>query len=355
MVWVTAMKDNIIKAIEAKAKCKKTRLLVFSYILSLMIAGIVYVTGGKSNVYANLMYLPIAIVAATSGRKQGVIIAVVNGLLIGYFMHFDKTFAISIDTANWILRMVIYSIMAFIIGTFSEHYRQEYEKNIYNKKLAAEAQMATIYSLVKLSESRDDSTGAHIERVAFFCKFLAEKMRYMEKYKNDIDEEYVQTIFEASPLHDIGKVGIPDYILLKSGQLTEEEFEIMKSHTTIGAKTLLEVHKKYPNDKVIEMGIEITNYHHEKWDGSGYPFGLSGEQIPLSARIMALADVYDALRSKRVYKEAYSHKESVEIIKQGRGTHFDPDIVDVFLAYEAEFEKAFDTLSSAEKNSTAAL
>ncbi len=151
---------------------------------------------------------------------------------------------------------------------------------------------------------------------------------------------------KASTLHDIGKVGIPDSILHKPGKLTSQEFEIMKNHTNIGANTLLEVKKKYPDSKFLELGINITLYHHEKWDGSGYPHGLRGENIPLSARIMAIADAYDALRSKRVYKEAYSHEKSLEIIKQGKGTHFDPEIVDVFIENEAEFNNIFNNLDS---------
>ncbi len=143
-------------------------------------------------------------------------------------------------------------------------------------------------------------------------------------------------------MHDIGKVGIPDSILLKPGRLSAEEFEIMKTHTTIGAETLLEVKRKYPDNKFVEIGIKIAHYHHEKWDGTGYPEGLSGEDIPLSARIMAFADVYDALRSSRVYKEAYSHEESIEIIKQSGGTHFDPEILKVFLENEIEFKSTFE-------------
>jgi len=232
-------------------------------------------------------------------------------------------------------------IIAFVIGFFADYNRQEFEKSSRKDKEILEAQMATIYSLVKLSESRDDDTGAHLERVSVFCELLA-NLRSIPKYRDYINDDYIDNLTKASPLHDIGKVGIPDEILLKPGKLTEAEFEIMKKHTTIGADTLKEVKKRYPNNKFLELGVNITLYHHEKWDGTGYPHGLAGEAIPLSARIMAVIDVYEALRSKRVYKDTYSHQESLEIIKQGAGTFFDPEIVDVFVQNQAEFEEAFE-------------
>jgi putative two-component system response regulator len=142
----------------------------------------------------------------------------------------------------------------------------------------------------------------------------------------------------------LGKVGIADAILLKPGRLTEDEFEIMKTHTTIGAETLESVHKQYPKNEFIKMGIEIAKYHHEKWDGSGYPLGLSGESIPLSARIMALVDVYEALRARRPYKEPFSHDKSKALIIEGIGKHFEPNIVEGFLSIEADFETFYDSM-----------
>ncbi|HHY52710.1 MAG TPA: HD domain-containing protein, partial [Clostridiales bacterium] len=146
----------------------------------------------------------------------------------------------------------------------------------------------------------------------------------------------------ASPLHDIGKGGIPDAILLKPGKPTPEEFEIMKTHVTVGHKTLASVQEQCAVNAFLQTGMEITLCHHEKWDGSGYPNGLKGEAIPLSARIMALADVYDALRSKRVYKDGFSHEESVEIIRRESGRHFDPHLVELFLQHHQEFCRIFE-------------
>jgi putative two-component system response regulator len=211
-------------------------------------------------------------------------------------------------------------------------------------KEISESQIATIFAMAKLAESRDKDTGDHLQRIQVFCRLIAEKLSMHPKYNAWIDADFISFLQKASPLHDIGKVGIRDVILLKPGKLTPEEFEEMKQHTSIGANTLEEVYQKYPSNYFVKIGIEIAESHHEKWDGSGYPKGLKGEEIPLSARIMALADVYDALRSKRVYKEAYSNEKTREIIAQGSGKHFDSFVVDAFLEMEQEFENAYTEL-----------
>jgi putative two-component system response regulator len=227
----------------------------------------------------------------------------------------------------------------------NRHLNQLVENKV---KEISESQMETIYALVKLSEARDDETGTHTERVAAFCSLLVNKLREIPNYQDYINDSYVENIYKASPLHDIGKVGIPDHILLKPGKLSPDEFEIMKTHTTIGAKTLMEVKNKYPKNLFIELGNKIALSHHEKWDGSGYPLGLKGNEIPLEGKIMALADVYDALRSKRVYKDAYPHEKCCTTINEGSGSHFDPEIVNVFLKYESEFDSIFNSYNSVE-------
>ena len=226
-----------------------------------------------------------------------------------------------------------------------EKYSQHLELLVDEKvREISSSQMATIYALIKLSESRDDDTGAHIERTASFCRLLAEKARSIAEYENAITDIFIETIYKASPLHDIGKVGIPDSILLKPGKLTEDEFTIMKSHVRIGYDTLSKVGQQYDKNDFLKMGMDIALYHHEKWNGSGYNKGLKGDTIPLSARIMALADVYDALRSKRVYKEAFSHEKSIEIISSSKGSHFDPALVDVFIQNQVEFESLYESI-----------
>ncbi len=211
-------------------------------------------------------------------------------------------------------------------------------------KEISESQMETIFALAKLAEARDKETGDHLKRIQIYCRLMAENLSMHPEYKDRINAEFIDTLKKASPLHDIGKVGVRDVILLKPGKLTPEEFEEMKQHTSIGAKTLKEVYQIYPGNYFIKIGIEIAQSHHEKWDGSGYPEGLCGEEIPLSAQIMALVDVYDALRSRRVYKEAYSNKKTQEIILQGSGKHFSSLIVETFLEFEQEFDKVYAEL-----------
>ena len=203
--------------------------------------------------------------------------------------------------------------------------------------LALETRDVAIFALAKLAESRDSDTGAHLERVQHYCKALCQCLTAKEKFKGTINHEYIRLIFQTSPLHDIGKVGIPDAILLKPGRLTPEEFEVMKSHTTIAADTLDAALEKFPGVAFLKMAKEIAESHHEKVDGTGYPYGLKGDEIPLCGRIIAVADVYDALVSSRVYKPAMTHEEACKLIKEGRGKHFDPDIVDAFFAVGDKF------------------
>ena len=208
---------------------------------------------------------------------------------------------------------------------------------IESYKKLQNARAATILGLAKLAEYRDEGTGTHLERIREYAKRLAEEMAKNFRYHTIITQDYIEDIFQSSILHDIGKVGIPDAILLKPGKLTDEEFEVIKRHTTMGGDAIRIIESRIKERSFLYMGKEIAYNHHEKWDGSGYPRGLQGEEIPLSARIVALADVYDALTSKRFYKEAYSHERSKDIILGLKGSHFDPEIADAFLILEAEF------------------
>jgi putative two-component system response regulator len=204
-------------------------------------------------------------------------------------------------------------------------------------KQIADGHIGMILAMSKLAECRDPETGEHLERMREFCRILARQLQHQPLFGSYIDDKYVEALYAASPLHDIGKVGIPDMVLLKPGQHTPEERKLMEQHTVIGAETLRAVHKLHPNNELMKLGIQIAEAHHEKWDGTGYPHGLAGENIPLSARILALADVYDALRAARVYKPAYDHERAREIIIDGSGRHFDPMLVQAFLAVEDEF------------------
>ncbi len=201
------------------------------------------------------------------------------------------------------------------------------------------ARMATILGLAKLAEYRDEGTGTHLERIREYAKIIAEEMAKNPKYAGHITPEFIDDIYQSSILHDIGKVGIPDAVLLKPGRLSDEEFDVIKRHTNLGGDAIKAIEMQIEGQSFLALGKEIAYNHHEKWDGSGYPRGLNGEDIPLSARIIALADVYDALTTKRFYKEAYTHEKSRQIIIDLKGTHFDPEVLDVFLVLADEFDR----------------
>jgi putative two-component system response regulator len=205
-----------------------------------------------------------------------------------------------------------------------------------------------IFALAKLAESRDPETGEHINRMRHYSLTLAQQMRRTSPYADQIDDQFPQDLFRSSPLHDIGKVGIPDAILLKPCKLTWEEFEIMKTHTTIGANALKEAAQHGQCGSFLEMAIDIARHHHERFDGSGYPDGLSGEEIPLSARIVALADVFDAMTTRRVYKPAYDPQVATCMVEECSGTHFDPVIVEAFRAQHDEFLRIWSDSASSE-------
>lgn len=196
-------------------------------------------------------------------------------------------------------------------------------------------QDVTILALSSMAETRDNETGNHILRTQRYVRAIAEEMATRYEMEDVLTPSFISQLFKSAPLHDIGKIGIPDHILLKPGPLTPEEFEVMKTHTIIGFEALAKAEKSIGVDLgFLTCAKEIALSHQEKWDGSGYPEGLAGDAIPLSARLMAVADVYDALISKRVYKQAFSHEKAIAIMREGRGTHFDPKILDAFLAIE---------------------
>jgi putative two-component system response regulator len=198
--------------------------------------------------------------------------------------------------------------------------------------------VSTIFAMSKLAESRDPETGHHLERIRDFCCILGRHLQHEPELAGYVTDTYIDSLYAASPLHDIGKVGVADAILLKPGQHTPEEKLIMQKHTLIGADMLRAVYAEHPHNDLVRLGIQIAESHHERWDGKGYPHGRAGEDIPLSGRIVALADVYDALRAQRVYKPAFSHAESRVFIFNGDGTHFDPKVVTAFRRAEDEFE-----------------
>ena len=212
--------------------------------------------------------------------------------------------------------------------------------NFVSRQARNEAHDSVVTALATLAEHRDTETGKHLERVTAYALYLSDELRKEEPFRTQIDDDFVRELRRAMPLHDIGKVAVPDHILLKPGKLTPIEITIMRQHAEAGAETLRSVMKRAPGAWFLKMAEQIALCHHEWYDGSGYPRGLKESAIPLSARIAALADVYDALTSKRPYKDAMPHAQAAHIIREGRGSQFDPAIVDAFFRREAEFSMA---------------
>jgi response regulator RpfG family c-di-GMP phosphodiesterase len=208
---------------------------------------------------------------------------------------------------------------------------------------------AALLGLAGLAEWRDPETGGHLERLRGYARLLAEGLRETPKYASTIHQGYLDALFRAVPMHDIGKVGIPDNILLKPGKLTDDEFVIMKKHAEVGAKVLRSMAEKTGHDSFLDMAYDIALHHHEKYDGTGYPTGLAGEAIPLAARITAVADVYDALVTDRVYRKAWSHERAVAYILENTASHFDPDVVNVFTQRANAFLQLKTDLESASR------
>ena len=266
----------------------------------------------------------------------------------------DKILAFTKGGVDYVTKPFQPEVVRARVETHLRLRRLQKEQESYSRELESRAeaqvkeiaagQFATIFALSKLAESRDDDTGKHLERVQAFCSLLATALRDDSGFSDQIDDEFIENIQHASPLHDIGKVAIPDRILLKPSKLTSDEFEVMKTHSTHGTRTLEAVASQYPNNAFVDMGIEIAHSHHERWDGRGYPQGLNGEAIPLSARIVCLADIYDALRSRRCYKEAFSHAKARGIIEEQNGQALDPHIVPTFHRLEGDFRSVWDRM-----------
>ncbi|MCZ6815436.1 MAG: response regulator [Planctomycetota bacterium] len=243
-------------------------------------------------------------------------------------------------------------------GALKELSRANSEIHLYNTKLErvvrertaeiVETRDMTVFALAKLAESRDPETGEHLERIRSYSQILAEELAETGPYTEDIDKTFLANLHMSSPLHDIGKVGIPDAILLKPGRLSAMEFRIMQSHSLIGADALREAAEHTQSGGFLNMAVEIAEAHHERFDGSGYPHALSETDIPLAARIVALADVYDALTSVRVYKSAFKPEVARSMIENESGQHFDPAIADAFTKRFADFLQVREQCGTAE-------
>lgn len=265
-------------------------------------------------------------------------IKIISELITGLIFFFGSIF---VFLENNLHKNIVSSIKknydkTIMISTALE---EEREKLLSLNKKLTQTEDVTIYALAYQAELRDSVTGNHIVRTSKYVELLTTELMKNDKYKDYISVEYKTEIVKSAPLHDIGKVGIPDNILLKEGPFTDEEFDIMKKHCEFGADIIRKAMSKLKFKSFLEIAEQLVKSHHEKWDGSGYPNCLKGEEIPLSGRIMAVADVYDALRSKRQYKEAFSHKKSCQIILKDSGTHFDPEVIRSFEELLDEFEQ----------------
>ncbi|MDT8298908.1 MAG: HD domain-containing protein, partial [Spirochaetaceae bacterium] len=237
-----------------------------------------------------------------------------------------------------VISLVALSGLVFYVLLFILFYRSYVSLRRSNRRLE-KTQAVTIRTMSRLAELRDTDTGAHIDRTSLYCEVLARELMKKKQYSGYISHKYVEDLKRSAPLHDIGKVGIPDSILNKPGPLTDEDWILMKRHPKLGAQILKKAVEELDFQSYFEIGLQVALCHHENWDGTGYPEGLSGERIPLSSRIMALADVYDALRTHRPYKAPMSHETAMNIILDDRGKKFDPGIVDAFAQVHEKFRE----------------
>lgn len=279
---------------------------------------------------ANTKSIPVVFISALNSSKDRV-----KGFECGAVDFITKPF----EKTEILLR----------VNTHLKVYRMQRELEIYNKKLhvlvnqqmhkISDERKNMIYALAKLSEARDNTNGKHLDNVAKNCRLLAMSLQFTKKYEKVISNEFIDTIELTAPLHDIGKIIIPDKILKKPAGLDKDEVEIMQTHTSVGASILQEIYAQNETNEFIKMAIDIAFYHHERYDGTGYPKGLKGNEIPLAARIMAIVDAYDTLICERCYKPALSHEESMKIINAESGHYFDPDIVYIFNKIQKRLKK----------------
>ena len=301
-------------------------------------------------------------------KYLGIVISFVLSLLFLYLLvekyntliltSFLAVLFISIGLVLYSLSHGVYISMGYFWVSYSVHF--SILSSLYividalDRKLFVEelnrSHVALLDSMVHVAEVHDLETGAHIVRTKKYIELLATYIYNKGVYKSELSPAIIERMYSTAPLHDIGKVGISDSILKKSGKLTFEEFEVMKTHSDLGRKIISNAIISYKENAFFIMAKNIAYSHHEKWDGTGYPEGLSGNDIPLEARFMALSDVYDALVSKRVYKESFSYDKTISIIVEGRAKHFDPVLVDAFLEIHDQFEEIAENHSDSSIN-----
>lgn len=254
----------------------------------------------------------------------------------------DEDLKSDIGQADSLITLAVAAAGVLLYGSLFMLYFNSYRRQVLVSRRLRQALDSVVFAMSSLSSLRDQETGGHLERTAAYVGLLAAELLRKPEFRKGLSRDFVPAVASVAPLHDIGKVGIDDGILKKPGKLTPEEFEAMKAHCRLGADLLRRAHLKLPFHTSLELAEQITRSHHERWDGKGYPDGFAGRAIPLAARIMAVADVYDALRSERYYKKPIPHAESVETIRAGIGTQFDPEVVQAFLRRADDFAKVFE-------------
>ena len=289
-----------------------------------------------------------AFAAYKNGTAPAEVLALSESEYMGILNH-NITVTNTISLAV-VIGLFTISIFGFLSNYFSmKKYQHALRTDVENKKQhIADLQQNFVVGMLSMIESRDNSTGGHIMRTSDVVKMLVEEIRKDEAF--GIDDEFCDCIITAAPMHDIGKIAVDDAILRKPGKFTPEEFEIMKSHAAEGAKILSQIVQNVDNERFRQIAINMAHYHHERFDGTGYPEKLKGEQIPLEARIMAIADVYDALVSKRVYKEKMTFEEANKIILDGNGTQFDSRLIEYFEKARPQIEAYYTQLQQSEEN-----
>ena len=325
-----------------KYQTRSISLAIFYYIVGLFLLFIL----GPSGAGEVWLFSSTFLIALIIGNTGAIVIFIVNSLImiIIYIilrLGFDFWTAYGVTYQMWFVKGINFIILNLSLVVANAVFIKGFNTIVSRSR---ETRDASIIGLAKLAEYRDNDTGNHLKRIRISAELIAMELATFPGYQKYITPDYIKDLCISSILHDIGKVGIQDAILLKPDKLTEEEFAHIKQHPEMGSNVIAEIEKNIEGRSLYSLGKEIALHHHEKWDGSGYPAGLKGKEIPLSARIIAIADVYDALVSERPYKKRMPHDKAIEIIMEGSGSHFDPDIVEAFIRTSKILDASIDNI-----------
>lgn len=331
-----------------KIVTKNTRCLKYIYIILSNL--FIFVISSIITYHAVIVYIYPILVAGVYFNKKLTWISTITTCIttvIGQIVGFNLNL---LNDANFpdFLSLILFSILpkllslisiACIVILLTKRTEELIKNQIKGTDEIKELNNDMIIGFVTLVENKDESTGGHIKRTSLYAERLAQEMRNAGLYQEELTDQFIENLKNAAPMHDIGKIGIPDYILQKPGKLTEEEYEIMKTHSEKGGEILQKTFNHVGDESFRETAFEVARHHHEKWNGKGYPDHLSGTNIPLAARIMSIADVFDAISEKRCYREAMPIEHCFDIIQKGRGEDFEAELVDIFLGLKPEIEK----------------